>query len=121
MFTDNNLLTLVPSVNDPTGNITETDLTHVALKAGYYLVSYSVSAVLRDPGYMQVTPSYNGISHLETGVYFATSTDGSSVNGSAHFILVAPSDTVFTLNYDGPVDAIEGTVNLTFLKLRRQN
>ena len=113
------MLTLVPSVIDTTGNITETDLTHIALKAGYYLVSYSVSAVLRDPGYMQITPSYNGAAHLETGVYFATNADGSSVNGPAHFILVAPSDTVFSLYYDGPEDAIEGTVNLTFLKLLR--
>ena len=119
MFTDGEMVTLVPSITDPTGNIGETDLTHVTLKAGYYLVSYSISAVLRDPGYIQITPFYNGSAHLETGIYFAVNTDGSSANGSGHFILFAPADTVFSLTYDGPVDAVEGTANLTFLKLRR--
>ena len=107
-FIDGNQLTLVPSITDPTGNIGETDLTHVSLKAGYYLVSYSVSAVLRDPGYMQITPVYNGSAHLETGIYFATNTDGSSANGSAHFILEAPGDTLFSLTYDSPETAVEG-------------
>ena len=110
---------LYPSVTDPTGNITESDLNHVQLTAGYYLVSYSVSAVFSDPSYMQVTPFYNGRSHLETGVYFATTADGSSACGSAHFILMAPASTPFTLTYSGPLDAREGTVTLTFLKLRR--
>ena len=91
---------------------------HVNLTAGRYLVSYSVSAILQDPSYIQITPFYNGAAHLETGIYFATSADGSSACGSAHFILVAPTDTVFSLTYDGPEDAREGTVNLTFLKLR---
>ena len=66
-----------------------------------------------------VTPFYNGRAHLETGVYFATTADGSSACGSAHFILVATAPTTFTLTYSGPLDAREGTVTLTFLKLRR--
>ncbi len=113
------MLTLFPSVVDPTGNITESDITHVNLTAGYYLVSYSVSAILPDPGYIQVTPFYNGAAHLETGVYFATSADGSSACGSAHFILYAPSDTVFSLTYNGPENARDGTVTIYFLKLNR--
>ena len=113
------MITLFPAVTDPTGNITESDLTHINLEAGYYLVSYSVSAVFRTASYMQITPFYNGQSHLETGIYFATSTNGSSACGSAHFVLYAPSETLFTLTYSGPIDAREGTVTLTFLKLRR--
>ncbi len=119
LFTDGSQLLLYPAVTDPTGNITESDLNHVQLAAGYYLVSYSVSAIFSDPSYMQVTPFYNGRSHLETGVYFATTADGSSACGSAHFILEAPTSTTFTLTYSGPLNAREGTVTLTFLKLRR--
>lgn len=119
LFTDGNQLLLFPSVEDVTGNITESDVQHVQLSAGYYLVSYSVSAIFTDPSYMQVTPFYNGRAHLETGVYFATTADGSSACGSAHFILVATAPTTFTLTYSGPLDAREGTVTLTFLKLRR--
>ena len=119
LFTNGALLFLFPAIDDPTGNITETDLMHVQLAPGYYLVSYSVSAIFNAPGYLQVTPYYNGQSHIETGIYFATSANGSSACGSAHFILYAPSATLFTLTYSGPIDAREGTVTLTFLKLRR--
>lgn len=86
---------------------------------GYYLVSYSIAGILRDPGYIQVTPYYNGIPHLETGIYFATNTDGTSVSGSANFILQADSPTVFSLHYSGPQEVINGAVTMTFLKLNR--
>lgn len=119
LFTNGTQLLLYPAVSDPTGNIQESDFMHVQLAPGDYLVSYSVSAIFNDPSYMQVTPFYNGTAHLETGVYFATSADGSSACGSAHFVLSAPTPTVFTLTYSGPIDAREGTVTLTFLKLRR--
>ena len=119
LFTNGSQLLLFPAVTDPTGTIGESDLMHIQLAAGSYLVSYSVSAIFSDPAYMQVTPFYNGTSHLETGVYFATIAEGSSACGSAHFILEAPAATTFSLTYSGPLDAREGTVTLTFLKLRR--
>ena len=78
-----------------------------------------MSAIFNSPSYMQVTPFYNGTSHLETGGYFATAANGSSACGSSHFILAAPAPTAFTLTYSGPLDAREGTVTLHFLKLRR--
>ena len=118
LFTSGDRITLFPSVPDPTGNITESTLTEVSLTAGYYLVTYSVSAILRDPNYIQVTPFYNGTAHLETGVYFATTANGSSAVGASSFILYAPEATTFSLTYSGPEDAREGTVTLTFLKLR---
>ena len=118
LFTDGELLTMYPVIGDPAGNITETDLMHIRLAAGTYLVSYSVSAILTDPSYIQVTPFYNGMVHLETGVYFATTADGASACGSAHFILEAPTPTDFTLTYSGPLDARDGTLTLTFFKLR---
>ena len=42
----------------------------------------------------------------------------SSACGSAHFILEAPTPTDFTLTYSGPLDARDGTLTLTFFKLR---
>ena len=68
---------------------------------------------------MQVTPSYNGTTHLETGIYFATSANGSTACGSAHFILRAPSDTQLSLTYSGSGTAVDGEINMTILKLRR--
>ena len=119
LFHNGTQLQLFPEVQDPTGAITESDLSHVQLAAGQYLVNYSVSAIFNAPGYMQVTPFYDGTAHLETGVYFATTANGSTACGAASFILTAPAPTVFSLTYSGPLDAREGTVTLTFLKLRR--
>lgn len=68
---------------------------------------------------MQITPFYNGSSHLETGIYFATSANGSSACGSAFFIINAASPTDFYLTYSGSSDATDGEVNLTIVKLRR--
>ena len=118
-LTRGNMIPLFASVSDTTGNITQTDSTQITLQSGVYLVSYSASVVFRSANYMQVTPSYNGAAHLETGVYFAANADGSSASGSAHFIIDAPGNTVFYLTYSGSADAIDGQVTLTFLKLQR--
>ena len=114
-----NLIPLVPDVPDPAGNIVPTDTEHIILSPGYYLVSYKVSAIFRAANYMQITPSYNGRAHLETGIYFATRTDGSSAAGASSLIIRAPAQTVFTLTYSGSSDAIDGQINLTILRLRQ--
>ena len=112
-------LVVFTDVTDPTGQITQPNPTTVALQPGYYLISYKVSAVFRQANYMQVTPSYNGTIHLETGIYFAVGTDGGSAAGAGFIILRAPSATTFTLTYSGSGDAVDGEINLTILKLRR--
>ena len=119
VYNNGDLITLYPAITDPTGNITAADLTHITLAAGYYLISYKVSVIFPTANYMQITPSYNGTPHLDTGIYFATSTNGSSACGSAFFVLYAPSPTVFTLTYSGSGRATGGDVNLTILKLQR--
>ena len=58
-------LALLPDVTDPTGAITQSSLTQIALEPGYYLISYKVSAIFQRANYLQVTPSYNGTAHLE--------------------------------------------------------
>lgn len=113
------LITLFPAVTDITGNITQSDSEHITLQPGYYLVSYKVSAVFSTANYMQITPSYNSSPHIENGIYFATTTNGSSACGSAFFIIHATSETQFSLNYSGSGNATDGEVNITFLKLKR--
>lgn len=112
-------LVMFPDVTDPTGQITQASPTVIALEPGYYLISYKVSAVFRQANYMQITPSYNGTTHLETGIYFAVSTAGGSAAGASFLILRAPTATTFTLTYSGSGDAVDGEINLTILKLRR--
>src|SRR5699024_2870313 len=75
-LTRNTLIDLFPDITDSTGAITALDTQRIGLQPGYYLISYKVSALFRTPNYMQITPFYNGTSHLETGIYFATSADG---------------------------------------------
>lgn len=119
LFTPGTQLTLFPGVTDPTGEIVQTGATTIALQPGYYLVNLKVSAVFSTPNYLQVTPSYNGTPHLENGIYFATTANGSSACGSATLILAAPQATTFTLTYSGSGTARDGEINLTFLKLSR--
>ena len=115
----NSLIPLVQSVPDTTGNITLSDPEHIGLEPGYYLIPYKVSGLFSTPNYMQITPSYNGTAHLETGVYFATNADGSSACGSSHFIIRAPASTILTLNYSGSAAARDAEVDMTILRLRR--
>ena len=115
----NDLIVLFPDTMDTTGNITLTDLMHIRLEPGYYLISYEVSVLFNSANYMQITPYYNGGPHLETGIYFATRTDGSSACGSSFLILYAPSATEFSLTYSGSAVGRDGQVTLTILKLRR--
>ena len=110
---------LLPDVTDTTGNITQPDVTRIGLAPGYYLISYKVSCIFRQASYMQITPSYNGTSHLETGIYFATSIDGSSACGSAHLIVRAPTATQFSLTFTSSSSATDGEINVTVLKLNR--
>ena len=119
LFTVGSLIPLFPEVSDPTGHIVPTDAEHIVLSPGYYLVTYKVSAIFETANYMQIVPSYNGIAHLETGIYFATRTDGSSACGASSMIIRVPSQTVFTLTYSGSGNAFDGQVNLTILRLRR--
>ena len=109
---------MFPDVTDPTGNIASFDLTRISFEPGYYLISFSVSTLFRTANYMQITPFYNGTSHVESGIYFATATDGSTAYGTSNIILAAPSKTTFSLTYSGSGDGIEGTLTLTALKLR---
>ncbi len=117
LLTNGSLIPLFPAVSDPMGNITPADLQTINLAPGNYLVSCSVSGLFSSPGYMQVTPSYNGSPRLDTGIYFATAANGSSVCGSVFFIIQAPTQTTFTLTYSGSNRATDGHISLTFLRL----
>ena len=110
---------LLPDVTDTTGNITQPNVTNIGLAPGYYLISYKVSCIFRQASYMQITPFYNGAAHLETGIYFATSTEGSSACGSAYLILRAPTATQFSLTFNSSSSATDGEINVTVLKLNR--
>ena len=114
-----NYLELYPDVTDPTGQITIAGNQRIQLAAGHYLVICKISAIFRTANYMQITPAYNGAPHLEYGIYFATSTNGSSAAGSANFIIRAPAATELTFSYNSSGSATDGEINVTVLKLNR--
>ena len=120
-FTPKTQVILFPDITDPTGHIKPSNtLQQILLDPGYYLITYSVSCIFTSPSYLQMTPSYNGTSHLEFGVYFATSANGSSACGSATFMIFVPSATSFSLTYTGSSTARDGEVTITFLRLNRE-
>lgn len=106
---------------DTTGNIEIEDFTRIVLMPGYYLITYSVSTILDNAGYMQITPSYNGSAHIESGIYFKTNTDASSAYGSNSIIISVPSQTNFSLTYNSNVSNRSGAATVTVLKLTRNS
>lgn len=113
------ILPMFPSVEDPSGQIVSEDGLRVSLAPGYYLVSYQVSGILRETGYMQVTPFYNGAAEIEFGIYFMTGTGGGSADGEAHLIVEAPEATQFSLTFNSNVSVVDVQTTITFLKVRR--
>lgn len=104
---------------DPTGQIVLTDNTRITLAPGYYLISYHVSTLLSTPGYMQITPFYNGASHIEYGIYFKTGFNVTSAYGSNSIIIYVPAETRFSLTYNSNVQSSDGTATITVLQLNR--
>ena len=118
-LSDSQLLSYNVDIADPTGQITLSDPTRIALQPGYYLVTYNMSCLLNEENYIQITPYYNGAAHIEHGIYFKTSGVRATAFGACPLIIAAPAPTVFTLTFNSPSTAIEGTVAVTFLKLNR--
>lgn len=120
-FVNGQNIPLIAATNDTTGNIVLEDNTDIVLEPGYYYISFSVSTILDNAGYMQITPSYNGTSHLETGIYFKTNTDLSSAYGSNSIIIYVPSKTSFTLTYNSNSENRSGAATVSVIKLNREN
>lgn len=118
LYTNGSLLPFYTVLPDTTGNIVLADTTHISLEPGYYQISYHVSALFSSASYMQITPSYNGSPHIEFGIYFMTSGKGSAY-GSNTIIISVPAKTVFTLTYNSPLSGTDGTLTLSFIKLKR--
>ena len=119
IFENGSSIPLLTGTADTTGNIELENNTEISLEPGYYFISYSVSTVLDNPGYMQITPSYNGMSHLEYGIYFRTNSVLSSASGSNSIIIYVPSRTDFTLTYNSNVTNRSGEAGVTVIKLSR--
>ena len=110
---------MITGTADTTGNITLENNSLINLEEGYYFITFSVSTVLDNAGYMQITPSYNGSAHLEYGIYFKTNTDLSSAYGTSSIIIYVPSQTSFSLTYNSNVGNRSGAATVTVLKLTR--
>ena len=69
---------------------------------------------------MQITPYYNGSSHIEYGIYFRTASNYHNRIGSNPIIIDVPEQTpVFPLTFNSPVTNTEGTATITVVKLNR--
>ncbi len=116
-FENSQLIPLITGTEDTTGNITLINDTQIKLNPGYYYISYSVSAILEEAGYMQITPSYNGSPYLPYGIYFKTGTVSSSAYGSNSMIIYVPSQTTFSLTFNSNVGNRSGAATVSVIKL----
>ena len=117
-FVNGTPISFTQAAADPTGHISQSSATQVALEPGTYFVTYHVSAILEAAGYLQVTPAYNGSAFLEYGVYDRVNSASVSVSGSAAFIAVVPAQTVLTLNYNSSAAARDGAMTMVILRLQ---
>lgn len=105
-------------MEDDTQQIVQTAPTQLQLEPGYYFITYHVSALLNPQGYMQITPFYENAAHVETSIYFMNASPNTSAYGSNAFIIRITSLSRFFLTFNTNVRATEGTLTLTFIKLR---
>ena len=117
-FTNGTPVSLVQTVSDPTGHITQASVTQVTLAPGTYFITYHASAVLESAGYFQITPAYNGSAVLEYGAYDRVDSGGVGVSGSSAFLAVVPEETQLTLNYNSSAAARDGAMTMVILGLR---
>ena len=121
-FQDGQAIPFSTVTADSTGQIRQSGASAIVLEPGYYLLSYHVSTILKTPGYMQITPSYNSKPHIDFGIYFRTDSTDSTVYGSNSLIIQVPSQTAFTLTYNSNVPVnIDGSATITVLKLNRNS
>ena len=119
-FENGRPIPLLPGTEDPTGSIVLADETRIELAPGYYCISFSVSAILEEAGYMQVTPAYNGSSNLLYGIYFKTGAALSSAYGSNSIIIHVPETTSFSLTYNSNVADRSGAATVSVIRLTRK-
>lgn len=111
---------LLTGTADPTGNISLANGTRIELAPGYYCISFSVSAILEEAGYMQVTPAYNRTSNLLYGIYFKTGAALSSAYGSSSAIIHVSEPTGFSLTYNSNVADRSGAATVSVIRLTRK-
>ena len=116
---NNGQIPLYELLNDPTGNITLSGTQQLRLQPGYYRVSYSVSAILEAPGYLQITPAFGGLARIDLGIYFRTSGNSSTANGARTFTFYTSEATNFFLTYSSDVSGRSVQTTLDIEKLNR--
>lgn len=112
-------LKFYPGIIDTTGYIERISNTTISLKEGYYQIDYRVTALLRTPGFIQITPVYNGASHIEFGAYDNTSVNNEASIGTNTFIIEVSAPTTFFLQFNSPSIATDGTLSLIIHRLLR--
>ena len=101
---NNGQIPLYELLNDPTGNITLSGTQQLRLQPGYYQVFFDVFVILASPGYLQITPSFNGQARIDLGIYFRTAGSDSTAGGARALSFYAPAPTTFSLTYSSSVD-----------------
>lgn len=117
-FVNGQPMDLTTAVADTTGHITQESASRITLMPGTYFVTYHVSAVLEEEGYLQITPAYNNTPFLEYGVYARTADPSVTVSGSNSFIAVVAEETALTLNVNTNTTTRDGAATLVILGLR---
>ena len=116
---NNGQIPLYELLNDPTGNITLSGTQQLRLQPGYYQVFFDVFVILASPGYLQITPSFNGQARIDLGIYFRTAGSDSTAGGARALSFYPPSPTPCSLTCTRAVDGRHVQIGVVIEQMNR--
>ena len=113
-------LPLKMEISDITQNISLCNGCAVALTAGYYVVSYYLSTVMKKPGFIKLTPVFNDCKQTLYAAYAEATKRKETLVVSRYFIAEIPTGSVLLFEWNSSAGASRINMNLSIEKLCRQ-
>lgn len=119
MMPERGSLPLITETGDITGNISGCSSCSVELTAGYYIISYYVSAVTKKRGFIKLTPVFNDCRQPLYASY-AEAAKKQRLELSRYFVIGIPEDTRLFFAWNASEGDSRINMNLSIVKLCRQ-
>ena len=113
-------LPLKMEIPDITQNISLCNGCAVALTAGYYVVSYYLSTVMKKPGSIKLTPVFNDCKQTLYAAYAEAAKRKETLVISRYFIIEIPTGSMLLFVWNSSAGASRINMNLSIEKLCRQ-
>ncbi len=116
---ENASLPLKTTVPDITGNIYPYNNHSLTLQQGYYSIYFFISAKIKNPGFVKLTPVFNGCEQSCYAGYAVSKKRNDYLNISRNFIIDISDSAPILFKWNCSESASHITVNINILKLCR--